>query len=179
MPCARTSLGLVPGRDKERGDRLRDLRERRSWSQEDVARSLVPPVTAKTVYNWEGGATPRPEHLRALAALYERPVEELQGKAEVPEPFKLAEYINESLEEFREWCSLIKEQMDKQDAERGRIARRIESIENALGRIELMLAIPADERAKQLAEALEDRPTAPERPAHGRATPGPKHRASA
>ncbi len=65
------------------GDHIRQERERRSWTQDDLAaviRRTDPGLVtrARVVQRWENGeATPQPRALRALATVFGLPVEEL------------------------------------------------------------------------------------------------------
>ena len=59
--------------------KLRDLRKRRRWSQEYVARQIGVSLTAYN--NWETGKTlPRSEHLIELANLYSVSVDYILGR---------------------------------------------------------------------------------------------------
>lgn len=56
---------------------IRQLRESRNLSQEDVARQLDVSVT--TVYRWERGANPpQRKHARRLAEMFDVPVSEIE-----------------------------------------------------------------------------------------------------
>lgn len=57
---------------------LKQLRESRSMSQNDVARRLD--VTVTTVYKWENGrAEPQPKYVRDLAELYSVSLDEIKS----------------------------------------------------------------------------------------------------
>jgi transcriptional regulator with XRE-family HTH domain len=65
------------------GDRIRQERERRSWTQDDLAAAMrrTDPgliTRARVVQRWENGeAKPQPRALRALATVFGLPVDEL------------------------------------------------------------------------------------------------------
>ncbi len=54
---------------EELADRIRDLRVRLGFSQQDLAFEIG--VSVRTVQNWETGIAPQPKHRRALAQLAE------------------------------------------------------------------------------------------------------------
>lgn len=160
--------------DKERGKRLRALRERAGCSQEEVARKLG--VTSKTVWNWEAGSGIQSRHLRAVAELYGRPVEDLQGSVEIPSPFALREYINESLQEFRDDFKQVEASMRRQDRERNEIAANlVRLLEQQTALLEaLVMTLPADPETRELLEALrgEAPPAEPAPSEHEEGEPG-------
>lgn len=136
------SLELVPKGDTERGLRLQAFRERAGLSQEAVARELG--VSTKTIWNWERGSGIHGDNLRALAEFYDRSVEELQGLAESPEPFALAKFIDESLNEFREAFASVRAHMATQDDERDQLLAAIQELGGVLQRQgELLEALSA------------------------------------
>lgn len=136
------SLELVPKGDTERGLRLQAFRERAGLSQEAVARELG--VSTKTIWNWERGSGIHGDNLRALAEFYDRSVEELQGLAETPEPFALARFIDEALNEFREAFASVRTRMAAQDSERGQLLAAIHELGEAVRRQgELLEALSA------------------------------------
>src|SRR5262245_16101561 len=56
---------------------LRNERERRAWTQEEVAARLG--TDARTIRNWESGTRfPGPKYRRDLARLYEKSLKELK-----------------------------------------------------------------------------------------------------
>lgn len=56
MHCAvMTSHDMTPG--DRLGERIKAARIERGWSQETLARALVPPRTARTVIRWEQEAS--------------------------------------------------------------------------------------------------------------------------
>jgi transcriptional regulator with XRE-family HTH domain len=132
--------------EKKRGDKIRLLRERKALSQGDVARALR--VSEKSVYNWEAGFGIRFEKKRELADLLGVAVEDLDSNAMMPNPFDLANHIDEQLEWF-------------QDA--------VGRIEDRLARVETILdAFPIVQRIIEAAERLEA--ASPPRPRSSRAT---------
>lgn len=62
---------------------LREARDHKGYSRENVAPRLDPPVVAKTIERWERGETPAPLwRLEQLAVIYGVSVRELRnGKA--------------------------------------------------------------------------------------------------
>lgn len=136
------SLECVPKGDTERGLRLQAFRERAGLSQEAVARELG--VSTKTIWNWERGSGIHGDNLRALAEFYDRSVEELQGLAETPEPFALARFIDEALNEFREAFASVRARMAEQDSERGQLLAAIQELGEVVRRQgELLEALSA------------------------------------
>lgn len=67
------------------GERLRELRQKRGLSQEEVAQKLF--LSRQSVSKWENDqAEPGVENLKVLAGLYEVSVDVLVGNETAPEP---------------------------------------------------------------------------------------------
>jgi transcriptional regulator with XRE-family HTH domain len=55
--------------DRQRGERIRDLRDAHAWTQRQLADRLG--VDPKTVHNWESGKELNPTNLRELADCFQ------------------------------------------------------------------------------------------------------------
>ena len=69
--------------DRQRGARIRALREQGSMGREEMAPKLG--VSVKTLYNWEKGHEINPQNLRALAKFFDVTVDYIRG-GELPTP---------------------------------------------------------------------------------------------
>lgn len=69
--------------DRQRGARIRQLREERSLGREELAPKLG--VSVKTLYNWEKGNELNPGNLRSLAKFFNVTVDYIRA-GELPTP---------------------------------------------------------------------------------------------
>ena len=73
----------VTAMNRSTGDRLREFRRRKGWTQEELA--TASDVGLWTVRRIEAGETPNPETLKALAAAFDVEVGELTTRLTVAE----------------------------------------------------------------------------------------------
>lgn len=70
--------------DRQRGERIRDLRDAHAWTQRQLADRLG--VDPKTVHNWEAGKELNPTNLRELADCFKVSMDFIRyGEREAPD----------------------------------------------------------------------------------------------
>lgn len=177
-------------RDQARGKRIKQFRKLAGLSQEELARAAGV-KSGKTAYMWEQGYGIKPTNVRAVAKALGRTVEEIQGRAETPDPFKVTAHIDRQLEvivhEFRGHVDrmldrnvvdaesvrgLLDKQSDILNQIQGLLQQQsdlLARIQSSQGRIEEFVeTLPAGPVTRQLLEALSGAD-----PSDGLAQPGP------
>lgn len=84
--------------DRQRGERIRDLREAHAWTQRQVADKLG--VDPKSVHNWEAGREINPTNLRELAEVLSVTPDYIRfGEREVPDLTQMLSDGNNELQD--------------------------------------------------------------------------------
>lgn len=131
---ARSVALWMAEQDRQRGERIRDLREAHAWTQRQLADKLQ--VDPKTVHNWEAGKELNPTNLRELAELLKVPMDYIRfGERGVPDLTDMFASDPEALS-----------QLD-------RIEERQEQILGELRALRLQLAAPSQRRAARTPKA--------------------------